>query len=1098
MANILRIVQVQKRKGVIPRRVSGHAVKYRVIPPSAVSSIRTVLNRRLEGTIISVLLASIFWGALSVAIAAPAGIKILHGHVPATVAQLQPKGTLPPTNRLHLAIGLPLRNTNELDEFLARVYDPASANFHQYLTPQQFTEQFGPADADYASVMEFTKQNHLTIEGTHKNKLLLDVSGSVEDVENAFHVTMRVYQHPTEARDFYAPDTEPSVSADLPITDISGLNNYVRPHPKSIKRSPEVQSNLASGPGSGPGGAYIGNDFRAAYLPGVSLTGSGQSVGMLEFDGYYSNDIVRYENSAGLPAVPLQTVLLDGYDGTPTTGMFSGNPEVSLDIEMAVSMAPGLSSIVVFEAGPDGSVNDILNTMASSNQVLQLSCSWGWGGGPNSTTDNIFKEMAAQGQSFFTASGDSDAYTIGSSSENGVDNPSLDNAPSSSPYVTSVGGTTLTTTGPGGSWSSETVWNWGLDNGSYVGSSGGISSYYSIPSWQANVSMASNGGSTTHRNLPDVALTADNIYVAYGNGSGGALGGTSCATPLWAALTALMNEQTFEGGRAPVGFINPAIYAIGESGAYGGSFHDVTTGDDSWPSSPNGFYAVSGYDLCTGWGTPNGQALIDAIAGLPDALRISPATGFTAGGLVGGPFNVVSTVLQLTNASTNSLQWSLINTSSWLQVSSTGGTLAAGSTDSVTVTLSATADTLTAGTYEAELEFTNWDSQVVQSIPFRLNIADSLVQNGGFETGDFTDWTLVGDTPIPTPTGLIIYNAVESSTDYPLAVHSGNYGASLGDFHLATLSQTLATVPGQSYLLSLWLDNPTNGATQEFEINWNGKNIYKIISPPAFAWTNLQFMVTAGSANTVLQFVAENKPAYFGLDDVSVKPNPGATGIAGSTPISNSVITNAWQLALAGTSSGLKDTGTAFIAFNGDGSYTGYGLSTLSTGMFTFSGTWALGVSGTITGTFNKSPQLVSGIVTGKASTKQVALSVAASNGTYKLNGKPVSMGNLPDFSGSWSVTLKTPHTNIVDSISITSTRGYPGLFEIVGGTNDIYGLSGQALETATGGLTMYIDSTSLGDAAALIGKFNLVSQTASLSGKDQNKNGVTMKLTRP
>ena len=117
----------------------------------------------------------------------------------------------------------------------------------------------------------------------------------------------------------------------------------------------------------------------------------------------------------------------------------------------------------------------------------------------------------------------------------GVDDPSLDNAPSSSPYLTSVGGTTLTTTGPGGSWSSETVWNWGLDGGSYVGSSGGISSYYAIPSWQTNVSMASNGGSTTHRNLPDVALTGDNIYVAYGgNGSGGALGGTSCAAPLWA------------------------------------------------------------------------------------------------------------------------------------------------------------------------------------------------------------------------------------------------------------------------------------------------------------------------------------------------------------------------------------------------------------------------------------------------------------------------------------------------------------------------------------------------------------------------------------
>jgi subtilase family serine protease len=186
--------------------------------------------------------------------------------------------------------------------------------------------------------------------------------------------------------------------------------------------------------------------------------------------------------------------------------------------------------------------------MAASNQIKQLSCSWGWGGGPSTTTDNIFKEMATQGQSFFVAVGDSDAFTVGSSSVNGVDNTSLDNAPSSCPYITVVGGTTLSTTGPGGSWSSETTWNWGLDDGSYVGTSGGVSSYYSIPTWQAGISMSANGGSTTHRNIPDVALTADNVYVAYGDGSSATFGGTSCATPLWAALVALMNQQAASTG----------------------------------------------------------------------------------------------------------------------------------------------------------------------------------------------------------------------------------------------------------------------------------------------------------------------------------------------------------------------------------------------------------------------------------------------------------------------------------------------------------------------------------------------------------------------
>lgn len=836
---MLGMFWVEKRKVVVPRQLPGHPLKHRAIPSGAAPPIRPVINRRFQATIISVLLATIFWGILSVASAAPAGLKILHGHVPAVVEQLQPKGTLASTNRLHLAIGLPLRNTNELDDFLARVYDPVSTNFHQYLTPVQFTEQFGPADMDYASVKEFAKQNHLTIEATYQNKLLLDVSGSVEDIERAFHVTMHVYQHPTEARDFYAPDTEPSVSAELPIADISGLNNYVRPHPKSVARSAGIQNNVASGSGSGPGGAYMGNDFRAAYLPGVSLTGAGQAVGLLEFDGYYSRDISRYEASAGLPAVPLQTVLLNGFNGKPTTGPNSGDSEVSLDIELAISMAPGLSRVVVFEGGPNGNPNDILNRMAASNQVLQLSCSWGWGGGPSSTTDNIFKEMAAQGQSFFCASGDNDAYTSGSSSVNGVDNPSLENAPSSSPYLTSVGGTTLSTTGPGGSWSSETVWNWGLDDHSYVGSGGGISSYYAIPSWQANVNMTANGGSTANRNVPDVAMIADNVYADYGDGSGAALGGTSCATPLWAALTALMNEQSLAGGGAAVGFINPAIYAIGQGADYGGSFHDISTGNNTWKSSPNDFYAVGGYDLCTGWGTPNGQALINAVTGLPDSLGVPPTIG--------------------------------------------------------------------------------------------------------------------------------------------------------------------------------------------------------------------------------------------------------------SSPVSNALITNVWQLSLARTFPRLRDTGTAFITFSNDSSFAGYGLSTHSAGMFTLSGTWAVGASGKVTGTFSESPLSDSGSITGKANTKEVLLSLAGSDGTYKLNGKPVSTGDLPDFSGSWDIILRAPHTNIVSSISVTSTNGYPGLFEIAGP-----GLSGEAIETTKGGLTMYIDSASLGDTATLAGKFNAVSQAANLSGKDENNGGVRLKLTRP
>ncbi|HVV73291.1 MAG TPA: S53 family peptidase, partial [Verrucomicrobiae bacterium] len=521
------------------------------------------------------------------------GLKFVHGHVPKLPAGLSPKGQLAPTRELHLAIGLPMRDSGALDVFLAQLYDPASTNFHRFLSPDEFTSRFGPTTEDYQAVMDFARTNGLVVSGTYDNRLVLDVSGPAERIQRAFHVTLRTYKHPTQERDFFAPDVEPSVDVQLPIADISGLNNFVLPHPKLRRMDPAPATGSAvPRTGSSPTGSYMGKDFRAAYLPGVSLTGTGQMVGLLQFDGFYQADITAYETAAGLPNVPVQTVLLDAYNGVPTSGANSGNNEVSLDIEMVISMAPGLSKVVVFEAGPNGTPNDILNSMAANSQIKQFSCSWGWGGGPSTTTDNIFKQMAAQGQAFFAASGDSDAFTPGASSANGVDNATLANTPASSPYITVVGGTTLSTTGPGGAWSSETVWNWGSHNGSYVGSSGGVSSHYPLPAWQSGISMTSNGGSTTQRNVPDVAMTADNVYVIYGNGSSSSLGGTSCAAPLWAGLAALANEQAVSAGKAAIGFFNPAIYDIGKGADAGASFHDTTTGNNFWNSSPNLYSAA--------------------------------------------------------------------------------------------------------------------------------------------------------------------------------------------------------------------------------------------------------------------------------------------------------------------------------------------------------------------------------------------------------------------------------------------------------------------------------------------------------------------------
>ncbi|HEY3913399.1 MAG TPA: S53 family peptidase, partial [Verrucomicrobiae bacterium] len=462
-----------------------------------------------------------------------AELQTVRGHVPAAVRNLLPVGELAASNQINLAIGLPLRNREALTNLLQRLYDPASADFHQFLTPHQFATQFGPSDEDYQSVIAYAKAHGLTVEGTHSNRTLVDVAGKVEDIEKTFHVKMRKYKHPREKREFYAPDAEPSLDLATPVLHISGLDNYIVPRPMVVRTSPKEASLTGARPdfGSGPFGAYMGNDFRAAYVPGVKLTGTGQSVGLFELDGFFPSDVATYVKAAGLPSIPIKTVLLDGFDGPPG----GGNIEVSLDIAMAMSMAPGLESVLVYEGIlPD----DVLNRMATDRLARQLSASWLYGIDPS--TEQIFQQYAAQGQSFFNSAGDFDAWV------DGVDTPADD------PNVTVVGGTTLSTRSAGGVWQSETVWNWDVEYGSNydgMGTGGGISTTYPIPNWQLGINMTTNQGSATMRNLPDVAMIADNVVVYDDDGSTDTVGGTSIATPLWAGLTALVNEQALANGQ---------------------------------------------------------------------------------------------------------------------------------------------------------------------------------------------------------------------------------------------------------------------------------------------------------------------------------------------------------------------------------------------------------------------------------------------------------------------------------------------------------------------------------------------------------------------
>jgi hypothetical protein len=533
--------------------------------------------------------------------------RLAPGHVPPAVAGLASTGRLSAKTNLYLVIGLPLRNQNALTNLMRQLCDPADPNFRHWLTPEEFTAQFGPTEQDYQKVIRFAQLHGFKVTGTHPNRTIVDVTAPVLAIEQTFQVHLREYPHPTEHRKFYAPDSEPMVPADLPVLHVAGLDNYSLPRPLLKRReSASTTPVTAYATGSGPGGDFTGKDFRAAYASGVTNTGLGQYIAIVDVGGpYYPNDIYMYETNAGFSTnIAITNILLSGWTGIPT-GTNQDDGEETLDIDMALSMAPG-ATILNYE----GEAHDVFNRIATDNLAKQITMSYGFGIDAN--INQMFIQFVMQGQAFFQASGDGGADPPGGTGLTGE------------LYATIVGGTSLTTTGPSGPWQSETTW----------GGSGGGTSGYGIPAWQQGVSMSANQGSTINRNYPDVAMLADVVIWWYlKNGQGGTVGGTSASSPQWAGFLALANEAAAAQHSPPIGFLNPVVYAIGKGpyATYANSFHDISTGNNFNSQNPTRYPATLGYDLCTGWGSPRGSNTIAALLGFGtnDFTLTASEVGFT-------------------------------------------------------------------------------------------------------------------------------------------------------------------------------------------------------------------------------------------------------------------------------------------------------------------------------------------------------------------------------------------------------------------------------------------------------------------------------------
>jgi subtilase family serine protease len=514
-------------------------------------------------------------------------------------------GSLDPRQLMNLNVVLPVRDSEGLNGLVKAVANPASPLYRQYLTPTQFTEKFGPTQADYDTVVKYLVKNGFTITGGTRDGMDIHIRGTVLSVQSAFGVRMLTWQHPTENRVFYAPDREPTTALAIPLWHVSGLDNYSIPHAMYEKKSdyaklhgisPDAVVSHAT-TGSGPSSSFLGSDMRAAYYGSGSLTGKGQTLGLFEYYGTDLADLNTYYKNVGQTySVP---VTLISTDGTSTAcldtkaGKDCDDGEQNLDLTQALGMAPGLAGVAFFVGSTDTAIISAMTTRTPLASVN--SCSWGWTPEDATTLDPYFEKMATQGQTFFVASGDDSTWT---KSGNGESWPGDD------AHIIAVGGTDLTTASAGGAWKSETAWE---DSG------GGISpNKIAIPTWQklSGVITSTNKGSTKYRNGPDVAANANFTFYTCGDQKAcqaNAYGGTSFAAPMWAAFIALANQQSVANGGKTLGNFNATIYPLNVTSSYSTNFHDITSGKSG------SYSATTGYDLVTGWGSPK-TALINTLA----------------------------------------------------------------------------------------------------------------------------------------------------------------------------------------------------------------------------------------------------------------------------------------------------------------------------------------------------------------------------------------------------------------------------------------------------------------------------------------------------
>lgn len=533
-------------------------------------------------------------------------MEAANGHVPVPGSERKPLpgaravGATNPEERVEVTVVLRSHSVTPMATILEAMGSQLP-QARQVVSRADFEAANSADPQDIAKVEDFAHAHNLDIVQISAPRRSIVLSGTVADLNTAFGVQLTDYTH---AGGTYRGRTgSVHVPPELvPLVEgVFGLDD--RPQAQPHFRLLESHAQAAVQPHASGNIAYTPNQIAQLYDFPAGVTGQGQTVAIIELGGGYRvKDLNTYFSQLGITSPKVVAVSVDKAHNKPTGTANGPDGEVMLDIEVVGAIAPAAHIVVYFAPNTDRGFLDAITTAIHDNvhKPSVISISWGgpeasWTAQALQTFDAAFQSAATLGVTVCCASGDN------GSSDGLTDNLAHVDFPASSPYVLACGGTQLS--GTGNTISSEVVWNDGANGGA---TGGGVSDVFPLPTWQnaAHVPPSVNPGNKVGRGVPDVAGDADPAsgYKVQVDGQQAVFGGTSAVAPLWAALTALINQQLGK----PVGYLNPLLYG---NLAGQGVCHDITSGN-------NGAYsAAAGWDACTGLGSPDGAKLLKALGG---------------------------------------------------------------------------------------------------------------------------------------------------------------------------------------------------------------------------------------------------------------------------------------------------------------------------------------------------------------------------------------------------------------------------------------------------------------------------------------------------